>query len=359
MLHSMFFKRILRYCLFFYLFFSPLSFANTVDTPVVRVAVINNSALGNVGKLSLQLWVKVASEHQYHYVVSMVDTEAQGLNQLRQQKIDVLLAVPSPGEQFWGINFLNSYLDDSVVVVSNRSTSIWGIISPYLKVGYSTLVGVILSLILLVGICVWLAERKANPEQFSDDWYKGIGSGFWFALTTLTTLGYGDKVPKTLLGRTITGVWTILMFIAASSFTVIFTAALSSAKLSQKGITSLAELKTAKVGYGIGDQQTRSLAYHYSERPIAVNNINQALRLLANNKVTAIFIDDIDLRCYFKERPDEGEFSTNYKITFGSYAFAVREGSPLASEISQTLYFLNQRGKVKTLETSCGTNEFL
>ena len=43
-----------------------------------------------------------------------------------------------------------------------------------------------------VGSLIWLAERRRNAEQFAEP-LAGIGSGMWFALVTLTTVGYGDK----------------------------------------------------------------------------------------------------------------------------------------------------------------------
>ena len=31
----------------------------------------------------------------------------------------------------------------------------------------------------------------------------------WFALVTLTTVGYGDKAPITRIGRSLTSVWMV------------------------------------------------------------------------------------------------------------------------------------------------------
>jgi voltage-gated potassium channel len=47
----------------------------------------------------------------------------------------------------------------------------------------------------------YIAERNANPEAFGS-----IPAALWWAVVTLTTTGYGDAVPQTLMGRILAGV---------------------------------------------------------------------------------------------------------------------------------------------------------
>ncbi|MFH1713214.1 MAG: ion channel [Candidatus Jacksonbacteria bacterium] len=59
--------------------------------------------------------------------------------------------------------------------------------------------GMLLIIYVFMAIGVFLAE-KANPSGN----IKSIGDAFWFPLITLTTIGYGDRFPVSVVGRVIT-----------------------------------------------------------------------------------------------------------------------------------------------------------
>ncbi len=55
----------------------------------------------------------------------------------------------------------------------------------------------------LGGITIFLVERRINPEISS------MGDGIWWALVTVTTVGFGDITPVSSLGRIVGGVMMI------------------------------------------------------------------------------------------------------------------------------------------------------
>ena len=56
-------------------------------------------------------------------------------------------------------------------------------------------------LLLLAASLAYLLERSTQPEVFAS-----IPAALWWAIVTMTTTGYGDAVPQTVLGRVLAGV---------------------------------------------------------------------------------------------------------------------------------------------------------
>lgn len=66
-------------------------------------------------------------------------------------------------------------------------------------------VSIVLVLIILSASILYYVEHPVQPESFSS-----IPESMWWAICTLTTIGYGDIVPLTILGRFVTAMISIL-----------------------------------------------------------------------------------------------------------------------------------------------------
>jgi voltage-gated potassium channel len=86
------------------------------------------------------------------------------------------------------------------------------------------------------GILMMIVDRENYPS---------IGSGLWWAVQTTTTVGYGDNVPTTVVGRLLAA----LVMLFGIGFITVITAAITStfvtrSRLEQK--RSDAEMPTAE-----------------------------------------------------------------------------------------------------------------
>ena len=63
----------------------------------------------------------------------------------------------------------------------------------------------IILLIYISSVFIYFFENPAQPEMFTS-----IVHCFWWAITTLTTVGYGDMSPITLGGKVFTSIIILL-----------------------------------------------------------------------------------------------------------------------------------------------------
>lgn len=84
--------------------------------------------------------------------------------------------------------------------------------------------GLAILLLLLSSFCLYLAEASAQPEVFGS-----VPRVLWWSVTTLTTVGYGDMVPITGLGKFFAGLTAVAGIGIIAMPTGILAAALSDA----------------------------------------------------------------------------------------------------------------------------------
>jgi voltage-gated potassium channel len=72
-------------------------------------------------------------------------------------------------------------------------------------------IGIIL---IIFTIMVYFAENDAQPQTFSS-----IPKTLWWAIVTLSTVGYGDMYPITIIGRIITMIGIAFYAIPGGLFT--------------------------------------------------------------------------------------------------------------------------------------------
>jgi len=68
----------------------------------------------------------------------------------------------------------------------------------------------VLSILLIVSTLIYFLENQAQPEVFSS-----IPAAMWWGIATLTTVGYGDVVPSTEVGKLLA---SLTMFLGIGMF---------------------------------------------------------------------------------------------------------------------------------------------
>ncbi len=81
--------------------------------------------------------------------------------------------------------------------------------------------GLVVVVIMMLATVMYFIEHKAQPEAFSNAF-----QGMWWGVATLSTVGYGDIYPITVMGKFVTSIASILMIGLVALPTSILTSAI-------------------------------------------------------------------------------------------------------------------------------------
>ncbi|KXJ28035.1 Protein sidekick-2 [Exaiptasia diaphana] len=85
----------------------------------------------------------------------------------------------------------------------------------------------LLLLMYVFGVVFWIAESRSNSEQFPTDFRRGVLEGLWFSFVSMTTVGYGDRTPVTILAKLVTIIWTVVGLVMLSIFMGVVTSSIT------------------------------------------------------------------------------------------------------------------------------------
>ena len=287
---------------------------------------------------AVELWQAVAQGMGTPFEFREFSTLEQLLDALEKREIDV---IPSLGveERFQStMDFSQSYLKSglSIAVAAEGYEYRWfRIFESIFSRHILKAIGFLLLLSLITGILVWSFERRKNSEMFGDGTVGGIGHGIWWAMVTMTTVGYGDKAPKTIGGRIIALMWMIFSIIFIASFTANITTSLTITELRGK-VRGFNDLYNARVG-----SIPRSEGFDYLTKQgiaaIPFKSTQEGLEGVANKEVDAFVLNEQILKDLVKR-----QFPGRVQVlpgTFDEYfvSMALQDKSPLRKPINKAL----------------------
>jgi polar amino acid transport system substrate-binding protein len=216
-----------------------------------------------------------------------------------------------------------------------------GVAKYFATINFLKLIGFLFLCWMIAGTLVWLFENRHNSEMFEDKMVKGIGHGVWWAAVTMTTVGYGDKAPKTFGGRMVAICWMFVSIILLSSFTAVITTSLTVGKLQGKvnGFNDLANVHSGSLAY------SSNLEYLKRNGILAkpFENIHEGLQAVADNRISAFIYDETVLKHFVKTKGFSqlrvlDETRNHYYI-----GMAVPTNSPLLEKLNRALLKVMQK----------------
>lgn len=199
---------------------------------------------------------------------------------------------------------------------------------------FAVAIATLATVLLAAGAAVWAFERRSNDE-FPPNAVQGLGDGFWWAAVTMTTVGYGDKSPRTLGGRIVGVIWMFTAMLIVASFTAAIAASLTVGSLGTP-IQSVADLKNYRVGVirgttGAEDMAARGMRIaHYDQ-------VSDGFSALLDGRIGA-FVYDKPLMQYIALQDYEGAVRIlEDAIGRQDYGIALPTDSPLREPMNRAL----------------------
>ena len=185
-------------------------FAHAAETPL-KIAVYDVPPYGHlepdgsIDGVSVDLWRRAAEVLRRDYRLIPVPQMEAILDGLERHEYDAALgAITITPDRLARVDFSYPTHRSDVAVAVRKDTGPMAALASYGSVvaELGPLIALTLALLILMGVAMWFAERPRRPRNHESA-VDTLHDGVYWAVVTMTTVGYGDKTPKTTAGRLI------------------------------------------------------------------------------------------------------------------------------------------------------------
>lgn len=288
--------------------------------------------------IAVEIWNKIAAKKSLDFTYVPFGNVTDALANLKAGQVDVVVGpISITSKRLEGMSFSQPFYNSSIAIISKREEQgVWQMIKPLFSLKLLLAILTFLVILAIVGTLLWLAERKASPEQFSEEPLSGIGSGMWLAIVTMSTTGYGDKAPITLLGRIISGSWMIISIIFATSMVAGIASTLTMSSLDSTTISNIEQLREGTAATITGSPSEAFLK-RSNIKAAGVSSLEEAVERLRNKEVDAVVYDRPQLLYYLKNNQSQDLYISKAEYFKQGYGFAFSLGSKLVLDVNRSL----------------------
>lgn len=293
---------------------------------------------GTWSGVSIGLWKSIAEDLGVRYEFLEFDNVSDLLAAVEQGKVDVgVAALTITAEREEKVDFSLPFHTSGIGVAirKNGRASFYAAIATLASIEFAMVILLLVVVLFFIGLLSWWFERHRNEEHFDKRFLHGIWDGFWFAAVTMTTVGYGDKSPKSVPGRVLAVVWMFTGLVLISLFTAAAASALTNATSSTR-IQRTEDLLKYRCG---------TLADSTSGRFLGAENISftnfddlaEAMSALVDDRIDTVVYDAPTLRYFSHTKFGDSIQVLPVRFQTASYAFALPPNSPVREPINRSL----------------------
>ncbi len=299
--------------------------------------------------IAIELWRDIASDLGREFVIE--ERTIDGLfDGLRTGSLDITIgAISITAERESDVDFSHSFFGSGIGIATryDEEDSWGGILDRLRSAAFAKAMGALLLALGIAASLVYIFERRRNTEEFGGTIPQGLGSSLWWSAVTMTTVGYGDKAPKTVGGRIVGGIWMFTSVVIVSTFTASIASSLTLTRLTDKvrGPEDLAGVRVAAISGSTSDIYLRSSGIRHQTS----TSINESLQLLRDGKVDAVVHDRPVLQYLIGQENNSDLMILGHSLSRENYGFALPPNSPLREELNRSILHRTQGDAFKQI----------
>ncbi|NKI32414.1 transporter substrate-binding domain-containing protein [Croceivirga thetidis] len=334
----------------------------TKDTLIVGYAPAAPFIIQEDGLLegiNIWLWRKVADDLELEYTLKQMNF-SEMLTAIKSGEIDVSInPLTITGDRSKEMEFTHSFFaSHSTIAVAQLSSfqKIKQFVESFFRLNFLRGFLLLFIILLFFGMLAWLFERRGNPEFRKN--HKGIWDGLWWSAVTLTTVGYGDKSPKTRGGKIAALGLMLSGLLFVSGLTASIASSLTVNQLANSS-DSFNAFKDRKVGTVKSSESRDFLRVHFFKDVIEYEGVVPGLKDLKKGQLDAFIYDEPILQ--YRMKKDESlkkleVLPLKFDVQF--YAFGIKKDAvELEQAISQRILEILETQEWEVILSEFGLTE--
>jgi ABC-type amino acid transport substrate-binding protein len=333
-------------------------FAVAQDAPL-KVAVYDAPPYGHlepdgsIDGVSVDLWRRAAESlgRKYHLIpVAQMEKILQGLE--RKDYDAAIGAITITPARVARVDFSYPTHRSGAAGAVRQDTGPMAALANYGSVltELAPLIALTFALLIVMGVAMWLAERPMRPRNHESA-VDTLHDGVYWAVVTMTTVGYGDKTPKTTAGRVI----AILWMLASVALVSILSTSIVSRMTAERVVGGLRLTEADLGGKRLAAVAHSSGAEYLDERHLRYapfDDLAGALSALDRGQADAV-VNSIGALQYLIAARFKNTIKTPQGVLEPAYmAIALPPGSPLKKPLDEALVGITGSPEWRQIEDS-------
>jgi ABC-type amino acid transport substrate-binding protein len=308
---------------------------------------------GSISGVSVDLWRRAAEALGRDYRLIPVGHMQALIDGVEQNAYDAAIgAITITPERLAHVDFSYPAHRSGVAVAVRKEGGPFAALRTYASVvaELSPLIAVTVGLLAAMGVAMWIAEKpKRAPTHESA--VASLREGIYWAVVTMTTVGYGDKTPKTNSGRMI----AILWMLASLALVSILSTTIVSKMTADRVANARPRVEADLVGKRLAAVAHSSGAEFLDERRLRYqpfDDLPSALAALARGEADAV-VNSVGALHYAVVRQFSSEIEPPQGVLAPAFmAFALPPGSALKKPLDRVLIEITASAEWRRIEAS-------